>query len=118
MARPGRGLDPQPLGALASRVQAGGEHGEPDRVQVTRQLVTDPGVATRHQDGLALWNGDRNCKCTLQSKIKSKLSLLRLWSGHENALIVIEKIPTIPHNTVRKIFRNKEFLSTPKMRLP
>ena len=53
----GRGLDPQPLGALAPGVQAGGEHGEPDRVQVTRKLVTDPGVATRNQDGLALKNG-------------------------------------------------------------
>ena len=56
----GRGLDPQPLGALAPGVQAGGEHREPDRVQVTGELVADPGVATRHQDGLALC-GDTNC---------------------------------------------------------
>ena len=39
---------------LAARVQAGGEHGEAQRVQVLGQLVPDARVAARNQDGLFL----------------------------------------------------------------
>ena len=43
-------LDPQPLRALAARVQTSGKDVEAQRVQMSGQLMTDPGVTTRNLD--------------------------------------------------------------------